>query len=392
MKIAFLGQLGLPKLNHSDDSAVAARVEAVARELAAEGHQVTVFGTLPYLSAGNYHGIELRRYPSLDPTQPGGWTYLVFCLLYLLRHRFDVLHVHTFRAAFLLSRVPFLFRHTRLVWTVDELPKNRFEKLVAAGYRSAPVLPAGARRARSRRAYFTITTPSRAIQYRLLVEYGVKAIYIPDGYRLPVAPNIAVSTFGLKKNSYVVALVNATSPAALRLVARAHARSKTRKKLVVFQTEEGANKRLKKKFPLLVFLNSKFIILPPEPTPRLRRSVIAGAAAVILGDDSVSPATLLEAMDSGRAVVAVNKPAYQEIVGVTGRYFASQDSAELASILGDILSDPRQQAAWGKKAHKRAQRHFTWPRIVEEYQTLYAPLVRVVPLDSAYLVPTLSTR
>jgi len=394
MKITFFGQLGLPQPSERDGSTAVNRVEALARQFALEGHRVTVFGTAPYLSSGNYHGVELKQFPSLDPTKPGGWIYLVFGLIFLFFHPAEVVHVHGWRAAFLLFLTTrFLFRNTRIVWTIDALPVSRMERIVLSPITSY-LSP-------------SITTSSRTLQYRLLVEYNVRAAYVPDGYAVPKVADISVARFGLKKNSYVVALVN--SPHALRRVAKAYAASKTRKKLVVLQSPIGEYKRLQKKYPFIKLMGHEKSILvlavnsradrsrnqletDYSLSGRTRRSIIANAAAVIIGDDEVSTAILLEAMHAKQAIIALNNSRYQEIMGVTGQYFAAQDRHGLASALMGVLTDAPRQTQWGRLAAKRAQRHFTWPRIIEDYHTLYAPAVRPVPMDSAYLVPILSTR
>jgi glycosyltransferase involved in cell wall biosynthesis len=368
MNITFFGQLGLPKLRDKDRGGLANRIEAVARQLVADRHEVTVFGTAPYLSSGNYHGIDLQRRASLNPEKPGGWVYLVFCLISMVRRPVDVIHIHSYRAALLLSLTRFLFPHARVVWTIDAIPRWNIEfRILNLGIR-----------------HMMVTTPSRTVQYRLLVEHGVKATYIPDGYHQPVVPPIPVTRFGLRAGQYCVALVD--SPEALRVVAKAYAAAKSRKKLVVLQLETSSIKRLRKKYPFLVFLDSKFEILNSSLTPRVRRSLIAGAAAVIVGDNTTSPSVLLEAMDAKRAIIAINEPRYQETLGTAGQYFAAKDSKGLTAALRRILADATAQSTLGQAAATRAERHFTWPRLVEDYHTFYAPVVRPVLLDSAYLV------
>lgn len=340
MNIIFFGQLGLPPLQLTPSSSRESRVEALARLAASDGHNVSVLGTSGYLSYGNYYGIELKHIPSLNPQKPGGWAYLLLGLAHLLWIQPDTIHVHDNRAALLLTLTRFLFHDTRIVWTIDAVPSkvSGFTRLVLSTitYNLSP----------------HITTPSRTLQYHLLTEYDIKATYIPDGYEEPTVAPIALSHFGLRKGQYSVAIGG--SDAALQRVKKAYKNAKTRKQLIIIK----------------------------QKTPRAMRSLISGAAAVVIADESVSTTLLLEAMDASRAIIAPSLAAYQEILGTAGQYVAPRDIVGLTAALNKVVTSPSAQAQWGEKAHTRATHHFTWPRVMEDYHTLYIPHVRPVLLDS----------
>lgn len=339
MNIIFYGQLGLPQLHTQDQNTTANRVEALARHFVQDGHKVTVLGTAPSVSSGKYHGIELKCLPSLNPQKPGGWFYLVLGLVSILRSRPDVVHVHGWHAALLLALVPWFLRDTRVIWTVDHVPlPYQLIRLITHD----PLL---------------ITTPQRSLQYRLLVEYGIKATYIPDGYEEPPASDIALKHFALKKNRYCVALVS--SPSAVRRLQKAYHNSTTRRPLIVLR----------------------------RATPRVRRTLINSAAVVLLGDDSVSQTVLLEAMHAQRTIIAPTYPLYQELLGTTGQYYAPRDAAGLTEAIRNAVTNAGAQQKWGQAAHTRATHHFTWPRLVDDYNILYAPQVRAVLLDSVHVRP-----
>lgn len=339
MKITFFGQLGLPAraagLPHGS------RVEALSRQLVQAGHSVTVLGTYPYITGSNYHGVKLIRIPSLNPQKPGGWVYLIFSLLYLLAQRPDVIHVHTWPAALLLSLTRWLFPNARVIWTIDVLRSSKYGlRITSYGLQNT-----------------TLTTPSRTLQYQLLTEYELRATYIPDGYHESAAPDIELNHFGLKKGQYCLAV--GKSDAALRWVKKTYKGAKTHKKLVV---------------------------LTPA-TPRARRTLMKNTAAVIIADETVSTSDLLEAMHNRRAIIAPTYPLYQEILATTGQYYAPRDATGLIQAINNVASDTKAQKSWGDAAAPRARRHFTWPRLAEEYSVLYAPAVKAVPLDSVHLNP-----
>lgn len=351
MKITFFGQLGLPTGLSAGATAKTelaglphgSRVEALSRQFVQDGHSVSVLGAYPYVTAGNYHGVKLIRIPSLNPEKPGGWVFLTLGLLYLLAKRPNVIHVHTWPAALLFSLTRWLFRDTRIVWTIDSLPTaQRWHKkwiLQTINYKLQT----------------SLTAPTRTIQYRLLVEYGIKAHYIPDGYHESAAPDIELSHFGLKKGQYCLAI--GTSDSALRWVKKTYQGAKTTKKLVA---------------------------LTPSP-PRARQTLVNNAAAIIIADDTVSSTDLLEAMHNQKAIIAPVWPLYQEILATTGQYYAPRDAAGLMQAINNVAANAKAQKRWGDAAASRARRHFTWPRLAEEYSVLYAPQVRLVPLDSIYV-------
>lgn len=367
MHIIFYGQLGLSQLHDKDASTAENRVEAIARHLVQEGHAVTVLGTTPYLASGNYHGIELQKIPSLNPEKPGGWFYLALGLVYILWHKPDVIHVHTTRAALLVALAAWFLRDTRVVWTIDALPTSRVQKwlLKPLTYKLQP----------------SLTTPLRTLQYRLLVEDGVQATYIPDGYHEPIISPIASARFGLRKEQYSVALV--TSLAAARFVAKAYTATKTRKKIIVIGLEKSQVMRLRKQFPLVSLVTGDSLLV----TSRIRRSLIASAAAVIIGDDTVAQTVLLETMHYERVVVALNDPRYQETLGLTARFVAPGDSVGLTKAIQAATATSSVAKKRAVAAGIRAQHHFLWPRVIEDYETLYAPHVRAVLIDSIQARP-----
>lgn len=73
------------------------------------------------------------------------------------------------------------------------------------------------------------------------------------------------------------------------------------------------------------------------------------------------PLTIPEGMASGIPVVTTRRGGIPEVGGDAVRYFAPPDSAELARVLEELLSDPAARAAWGARARRRAET-FAWER------------------------------
>ena len=98
------------------------------------------------------------------------------------------------------------------------------------------------------------------------------------------------------------------------------------------------------------------------------------------GDVFVSPATgnesfgivLLEAMATGRAVVASDIPGYRSVVTpeVNGITFPPGDRVELARTLSRIVSDPERRIVLGARGRTRAL-EFAWPRVTDRLEAVY---------------------
>jgi glycosyltransferase involved in cell wall biosynthesis len=338
MHIAFIGQLGLPKLLERGFASSETRVAALSRLLAAKGHVVTVLGTKPYLSqGGNDHGVVLRRYPSLNPEKPGGWLYMVCSLWFVGRTQPDVIHAHGWHAGALLPLIERIAPESTIVWTLTSLPRNYFRiaKLIT---RAAVWIGA------------EITVPTRWLQYLLLQEFGVRAAYIPDGYTPEILPPVSLSAFKLRRGQYVLALTD--TPAATRSVKRAYTKAKLRKKLVFAENYRG----------------------------RVLRTLIRHAHTVIAAGEPTALDALLQAMDSGKAIVATTAALHQETLGVTAQFYKPGDHTGFAQAFDQT------SPALGKAAALRAKHHFPWTRILPEYLTLYHALRRPVLLDSAHPV------
>ena len=98
------------------------------------------------------------------------------------------------------------------------------------------------------------------------------------------------------------------------------------------------------------------------------------------GDIFVSPATgnesfgivLVEAMATGRAVVASDIPGYRSVVnpGVDSMVFEPGNVPALARTLAALVEDPAHRAALGTRGRSRAL-EFAWPKVTQRIEALY---------------------
>ena len=110
--------------------------------------------------------------------------------------------------------------------------------------------------------------------------------------------------------------------------------------------------------------------LGPLADHELRALYAASAIAMNASEYEGFGLTVLEAMASGCAVVAVDNTSIPEVVGDAGVLVAASDAALLADALGTLLRDPERRAALGAAARRRAAT-FTWEETARRTRTVY---------------------
>ncbi|MEK7556676.1 MAG: glycosyltransferase [Patescibacteria group bacterium] len=347
MKIIFAGQ---PNLSE--------RTAALSPLLARAGHEVTVLEgaarTSPRLRT--IQGVRLKRVPSRLPGQLGEWLYTLAAVLRASWAGAGVIHIHGWKLAAAAPLLAALAPGAVIVWTVDSLPA-----------RPRWLLRFVARRAQALAQAVTVTR--RDLQWHLLEISGVRAEYIPDGYSESDTPLISPRRWKLWTGRYIAA--TAESKAELAFLAQAYAKVRSRKKLVVLTSKAAELSPLSRKHP--------FITLVETESPRVARSLMQGAAAIILGSRRDTLPTLLSALRCGKPVVAVAEPFHEETLGVCAQYVKEGDSETLRRSLATAGRNARQ----ADKGRVRAEAHFRWERILLDYLHLYQPAVFLVPIDSA---------
>ncbi|MGI4790069.1 MAG: glycosyltransferase family 4 protein [Janthinobacterium lividum] len=89
----------------------------------------------------------------------------------------------------------------------------------------------------------------------------------------------------------------------------------------------------------------------------------------------------LEAMACAKPVVAARVGGVPEIVldGETGLLFSGGDAVALAHTLEKTICDEDEAKAMGRAGRARAEAHFTWPRIADQYFEIYNKVDKQVP-------------
>jgi glycosyltransferase involved in cell wall biosynthesis len=120
------------------------------------------------------------------------------------------------------------------------------------------------------------------------------------------------------------------------------------------------------------------IRMHPLPADRSDRYA-AGHIVVHVPGPADPPYRLIEAMMSGRAVVAVDLGPVAETLGEAGVLVPANDPVALAEACIALVRAPGRRRALGEAARRRALLHYTTDRVVRAYGALYTDLAGPPP-------------
>lgn len=98
---------------------------------------------------------------------------------------------------------------------------------------------------------------------------------------------------------------------------------------------------------------------------------------VVSSDNEGTPVSAIEAMASGKPVVATRVGGLPDLIedGVTGYLVPARDAAALANAVVGVLRNPRDAACMGERAQRVAVERFAEKRLVAETEALYRKLL-----------------
>jgi glycosyltransferase involved in cell wall biosynthesis len=85
---------------------------------------------------------------------------------------------------------------------------------------------------------------------------------------------------------------------------------------------------------------------------------------------------LIEAMASGGRVLAHDTPENREVGGDAVGYFTLRPAQTLSGTIREWLSDPLLREDFRARARKRAEERYSWDRVTDEYERLFAEVSR----------------
>jgi glycosyltransferase involved in cell wall biosynthesis len=368
MRIALMGTRGIP----ANYGGFETFYENLAPRLAARGHDVSVYNR-PHQTGhrhlSHYKGVRLVHMASIPSKHLDTITHTAASVLHGLTGRYDIVYVCG-------------VGNTPLVW----IPRLAGARVVlnvdSADWKRTKWGPAAALYLRTTERYAAkladlIVADNQAIQERYRQEHGVDAEYVPYGANiLRNESTEALARFGLEPRRYVLWVGRLEPETRVEEVIEAFGRLRAPGfKLVVLGDAPFADqyKAYVRSIATeqVVFTGycygeayqqlgcHAYVYVQPSPT------------------SGTSPA-LLDQMAFGNAVVVRGTPTNSEVVADAGLTYDPEDPVQaLAAALQLLVDDPGLTARLRRAAVERVEAAYSWDRIADHYETLFARLCGV---------------
>ena len=370
MRIAIMGTRGVPARYGGFETFA----EELGARLVQRGHEVTVYCRSHVTDAGlrEHRGMRLRVLPAIRHKYLDTVSHTAISVLDGLVRRFDVVLIcNNANAPFAL--VPRL-SGSRVVLNVDglEWQREKWNRLGQWYYRAcawlAPKLP------------IVLVSDARVIARWYRERFGKPTVYIPygtDAKRVPAGPTLA--RLGLEPGRYLLYVSRLEPENHADTVIEGYAAG---------GGEDGFG------MPLVIVGDAPYaseykasLVALGARTPGVTfTGYIFGAGYAELqsnahtyiqatGVGGTHPA-LVEAMGRGACIVANDVPEHREVLGKAGRYYRRNDAHDLGQVLRDLAADDAARAELGVAAAERSQGEFSWDRVTDDYEALFARIRR----------------
>jgi len=375
MKIAFIGQKGLPTIY----GGVERHVEELAVRLVKRGHTVTVYCREWYTGSKNpvYKGIDLRYTKSIHTKNLDAITGTLTATLDALRQDFDVIHYHGVGPA-LLAWLPRIFKPSVKVVVTFHCQDRLHGKwglfarlMLAFGERAACWFP-----------HKTIAV-SKTLKKYVKEKYGRDAVYIPNGVNADeeIKDFSILAGLGLKKENYILS------------VSRLVSHKATHQLIDAFKFLKDSDSRN-------LYNGLKLAIVgegvETDNYVRYLKSLVDGREDIVfigwkIGKDlsalfsnaklfvhpSLSeglPLVVLEAMSYARPVIASNILEHMELISDKRFLFKAGDSLCLMAAFFWALANPEICRVNGICNKQKVEREYNWELSYEKLENFYKML------------------
>jgi len=377
MRIAILGTRGIPASYGGFETFA----EHLSTRLVTRGHDVTVYCRAHYVSPREleFHGVHLQVLPTI-------------------RHKYFDTVVHTFLSA--LHAVPKRF-DAALICNAANAP---FAALLRATGTPVAINVDGLEHKRKKwnwigQRYYLLTerlatilpnrtiTDARVIQDYYHARYRAPSTMIAYGSEVERRPHPQlVHKWRVEPNRYVLYVSRLEPENNAQMVIEAFKKTRTAHKLLIVGDAPYAHdyisdlKLRARGDKRIIFTGFVF----GQDYRALQQSAYCYVHATEVG--GTHPA-LLEAMGFGNCVLTLAAPENIEAVGDAGILY--HDEKELAHKLQRVLRDGSLVQAFRNRAQARAREHYTWDRVVDQYEQLFAEMAGISITRDQSEVPSL---
>jgi glycosyltransferase involved in cell wall biosynthesis len=364
LKIAILGTRGIPA-NYGGFETFA---EECGAGLVSRGHHVTVYGRSRYVSGTlkTHRGVRLVVLPTVE------WKYTdtlfptFISTIHALFQEYDLILICN-AANSIYAWLPRILG-TPVVVNVDGIERLR-QKWNWAG-----------------KAYYhlceylstclpnIIVTDARVIENYYRDRYGASSVFIPYGARSEKAQRQEIlEKLGLIPGEYFLYVSRLEPENNAHLVVKAFERIRSSKRLAIVGNAPYAAKYIQKvratRDPRILFAGAVY----GEGYWQLQSHAFCYIHATEVG--GTHPA-LIEAMGQGNLVIANETPENAETLGSTGILYRKNDADDLTRCIQDVEDHPENYAKLRTAALERARSAYSWDRVIEQYEQLFANLLK----------------
>lgn len=359
MKIAFIGQKGIP----SQNGGVERYVESLAINLVQMGQEVLVYSRNDYSpeKLSEFKGIQVINKPYINNKNLASITNTFLATLDVLGRQVDIVHFQGIGPS-LLCWIPKIFKpRVKVVATLHSFDycNDKWswfaKKMLYLGEKTM--------------CHFAdeVIVLSEAMQKHVVELHGRNAILIPNGADLydQVGEN-KILAWGLERNSYFLSVSRAIRLKGLQYLIAAFRGLKTDKKLVIVGDGEYLPE-LKR-----LAAGDERIIFTGNQIGRTLDQLYFNACLFIQSSELEGMSlSLLEAMAHKQACLVSDIEANKRTIEDTGFTFASKDVNDLQQKMQYILDHESEANLKAEASYNRIAQGFTWTKLAAEVLETY---------------------
>ncbi|NTV41230.1 MAG: glycosyltransferase family 4 protein [Candidatus Moranbacteria bacterium] len=374
MKIAFIGQKGLPAKN----GGVEKHVEEIAKRMAGLGHQVFVYVRSNYTSKEltEFEGIKLIHLPSISTKHLDAISHTFLASVHSLFQKYDVAHFHGIGPAFFVWLPKLFNRQTKVIATFHYQDYHHKKW----GWFAKWFLRLGESVA-CKVADKTIVV-NEALQLVAEKKYGVKTVLIPNGSEISYSQDIdAISKWNLKDKKYLLSVGRLAKSEGVHFLIEAFkqlentARISNNFKLVI--VGEGLYGDDYAKYLHTISEGRDNIVFAGSQKGETLEQFFSHAYLFVQPSQaSKISIALLEAMNCGTTPLVSDVAENITAIDGDGFSFTSGSMIDLRDKLAFLLSRPDEVKRFGIRARKKMEEKYSWDAIVKKTLEIYEKVTK----------------
>jgi len=367
MKIAFIGQKGIPAKN----GGVEKYVESLALQLVRNGQEVLVYSRRNYSQEiKEYKGIKIIPLPTLPGKNFEAISQTFFACLDLMRRKVDVIHVHSIGPASLILFIKILKPRTPIVFTFQcqDYYHQKWGRLARWYLKFGEKI--GCLYADK------IITISAELSRYTLEKYKKQSIYIPNGSSInEKTPVRDIRRWGLNEENYFVSISRLVRHKGIHYLIEAYKQLNTDKKLVIVGDSSYTDDYVQELYSLAG--DNPNIIFTGNQTSHILRELYSNAFVFVQPSESEGLSlALLEAMSYARPCLVSDIEANTVAIKSAGYVFVNKDVTDLKNKLQLILDNPAEAKAKGEQALERVRKEYNWEDISAKILDIYKSVIK----------------